>query len=152
MGNRSRRGFTLLEMVCVLAIVGLMASVLLPVMPRATSRSRLESCAVEIATLLKGDRNAAMSRGDSVATRVDAAGRRIASGASRVVVELPGDVRLDAVLPQTCGQQAARSTIRFFADGSSCGGSIALRRLEWTYAIEVNWLTGRVEIVAAAIH
>jgi len=30
----------------------------------------------------------------------------------------------------------------------SCGGSIALSRLDRTYEIRVNWLTGRIEIVS----
>jgi general secretion pathway protein H len=57
-------------------------------------------------------------------------------------------VRFDALLPETCRQRAALSTISFFADGMSCGGAIALTRLDSSYEIRVNWLTGRVEIVS----
>ena len=39
--DAGERGFTLLEMVCVLAIIALLAAVLLPFIPRETSRSRL---------------------------------------------------------------------------------------------------------------
>ena len=46
-------GFTLLEIVCVVAIVAMLAAILLPLAPRATSRPRLEAYAVEVATLLK---------------------------------------------------------------------------------------------------
>src|SRR6185295_12068567 len=49
----------------------------------------------------------------------------------------------DALLPQNCQQRAVRSTISFFADGMSCGGTIALARLDMAYEIRVNWLTGR---------
>ena len=62
-----------------------------------------------------------------------------------------GDVRFDAVLPQTCQRQAALSTIRFFANGTSCGGTIALTRFDAGYEVRVNWLTGRVEIVSRDI-
>ena len=62
------RGFTLLEMVCVLAIIALLAGVLMPFIPRETSRSRLEAYALQAATLLKQDRNAAISRNLSVAS------------------------------------------------------------------------------------
>jgi len=65
-------------------------------------------------------------------------------------VLIPADVRFDTLLPQTCRQHAALSTISFFGDGMSCGGTIALTRLETTYEIRVNWLTGRVEIVSRA--
>src|SRR5665213_4378996 len=54
----SEGGFTLIEVVCVLAIIAMLAAILLPEIPRGTSRSRLEAYALEIATVLKTDRNA----------------------------------------------------------------------------------------------
>lgn len=146
MSNGSQRGFTLLEMVCVLALIAMMAAVLLPLIPRHTSRSRLQAYALQTATLLKADRNAAIRRGMDVATLVDAGGRSIRSGATTDMIRIPDDVRFDALLPQTCNRHAALSTISFFASGMSCGGAIALTRLDAGYEIRVNWLTGRIEI------
>ena len=146
MSSGSERGFTLLEMVCVLALIAMMAAVLLPFMPRNTSRSRLQAYALQIATLLKADRNAAIRRGVDVATLVDAGTRSIRSGATSEVIRIPDDVQFDALLPQTCRQRAALSTISFFASGMSCGGTIALTRLDTGYEVRVNWLTGRIEI------
>jgi general secretion pathway protein H len=146
MSNDSERGFTLLEMVCVLALIAMMAAVLLPFIPHQTSRSRLQAYALQTATLLKADRNAAIRRGVDVATLVDAGSRSIRSGATADVIRIPDDVRFDALLPQTCNRRAALSTISFFASGMSCGGAIALTRLDAGYEIRVNWLTGRIEI------
>jgi general secretion pathway protein H len=148
MNDVTQRGFTLLEMVCVLAIIALLAAVLLPFIPRQTSRSGLQAYALQAATLLKADRNAAINRNTSIATLVDASSRVIHSGSSRSTLRIPEDVRFDALLPQTCQRRAALSTIRFFANGSSCGGSIALTRFDAGYEIRVNWLTGRVEVVS----
>ena len=53
-------GFTLLETVCVLAIIAMLAAIALPAIPRATSRTALEAYALQTAALLKGDRNAAI--------------------------------------------------------------------------------------------
>jgi general secretion pathway protein H len=147
MSDVAERGFTLLEIVCVLAIIALLAAVLLPFIPRETSRSRLQAYALQAATLLKADRNAAIRDRTNVATVVDAQARAIRSGASRAVIRIPDDVRFDALLPQTCRQRAAFSTIDFFANGTSCGGTIALSRLDAGFEIRVNWLTGRIEIV-----
>jgi general secretion pathway protein H len=146
MSDCAQRGFTLLEMVCVLAIIALLAAVLLPFIPHETSRSRLQAYALQTAALLKTDRSAAMRRQASVATLVDAEARAIRSGASRAAVRIPDDVRFDALLPQTCGRQAALSTISFFANGTSCGGAITLTRFDVGYEIRVNWLTGRIEV------
>src|ERR1700750_2352260 len=79
MSNAAEQGFTLLEMVCVLAIIALLAAVLMPFIPHETSRSRLQAYALQAATLLKTDRDAAISRHVSVATLVDATGRAIRS-------------------------------------------------------------------------
>src|SRR5580698_2865711 len=106
MSDVAERGFTLLEMVCVLAIIALLAAVLLPFIPHETSRSRLQAYALQTAALLKTDRNAAIRRQSSVATLVDAEARAIRSGASRASILIPDDVRFDALLPQTCGRQA----------------------------------------------
>src|SRR3954464_7849311 len=47
------QGFALIEILCVLAIIGLLAAIILPAIPRTTTRARLESYAVEIAAPLK---------------------------------------------------------------------------------------------------
>lgn len=146
--NEAQRGFTLLEMVCVIALIALMAAILLPFIPRQTSRARLQAYALEVATLLKDDRNAAIARRADVATLVDAPSRAIRSGASGQILRIPEDVRFDALLPQSCRRRPAQSSIDFFADGMSCGGALSLARLGTSIEIRVNWLTGRVEIVS----
>jgi general secretion pathway protein H len=148
MSRASQAGFTLLEMVCVLALIAMMSAVLLPFVPRHTTRSRLQAYALQTASLLKADRNAAIRRGVAVATLVDAGSRQIRSGASAEMIRIPDDVRIDALLPRTCDRREALSTISFFASGMSCGGAIALTRLDAGYEVRVNWLTGRVEIVS----
>jgi general secretion pathway protein H len=150
MNKADQHGFTLLEMVCVIALIALIAAVLLPLVPRQTSRARLQAYALQAATLLKSDRNAAIRRGVDVATLVDPHARAIRSGASRETLQIPADVRFDALLPQSCHQRAALSIISFFPDGMSCGGAISLSRFDMAYEIRVNWLTGRIEMNSRA--
>jgi general secretion pathway protein H len=139
-------GFTLLEVVCIVALLAIIAAILLPAFPRNTSRARLESYAVEAAALLKADRNAALRRRVQVVTEVNAVARTIRSGATGRVLRVPDDVGFDAVLASRCNQRAAGATIRFFPSGMSCGGVIALTRLGTGYEIRVNWLTGGIEL------
>jgi general secretion pathway protein H len=143
-------GFTLIEMVCVLAIIALLAAILLPRMPRNTTRPQLEAYAITIASVLKADRTAAMRDRRQVVTQVDANARLLRSGASGRLVRLPDDVLFEALLPDRCNEKPAFSSISFFSSGMSCGGTLALTRAGAGYEIRVNWLTGGVDVVQRA--
>ncbi len=141
-------GFTLIEVVCVLAIIALIAALVLPALPRATSQARLAGYAVDVAALLKGDRNAAIRNHAMVSTALDADRRTVRSGYRAALVEIPADVSFSALLAQRCADRIVGSTIDFFPSGASCGGVIAISRQGFGYQVRVNWLTGGVEVVA----
>jgi general secretion pathway protein H len=145
--SAGEQGFALIEILCVLAIIGLLAAIILPAIPRATTRAKLESYAVETAALLKADRNAALRRRIQVTTQIDARTRSIRSGVTGRVIRLPGDVSLDAMLASRCADLTAGRSIDFFPSGMSCGGVIALARPGMGFEVRVNWLTGGVDIV-----
>ncbi len=146
--SRGEDGFTLIEMVCVLAIVAILAAILLPRVSRETSRPRLEAYAIEAAAILKADRTAAMKGGRRIATSIDANVRSFRSGATGQAVQVADDVVVTALLPERCNDRPALSTVSFFPNGMSCGGVITLHRGEHGYEIRINWLTGGIEIVA----
>lgn len=144
----AEHGYTLLEVVCVLAVIAMLAAVLLPAIPPGTSRAGLEAYALEIASLLKGSRVVAIRFHQQVAVAVDAASRSVRSEVTGKIVRVPDDVVFSAVLPARCNQRLAYSTISFFASGMSCGGTIDLARPGVAYEIRVNWLTGGVEVAS----
>ncbi|MGH6800547.1 MAG: pilus assembly FimT family protein [Methylocella sp.] len=145
--RRGEGGFTLLEMICVLAITAMLAAIALAAFPRGTSRPMLEAYALKTAALLKADRNAAIRRGAAVATGLSAISRTVRSGATGDLLQLPQDVGFNAILASQCGQHAAGTTIQFLPSGMSCGGTIYLSRPGTTLEVRVNWLTGGIEIV-----
>lgn len=146
-GSNAEEGFTLLEMVCIVAIIAMLTAVLLPNIPRNTSRPRLEAYALETASLLKADRTAAIRHRVQIATQIDAGARSLRSGSTGRILRIPDDVAVNAILPNRCNDRPALSTISFFPTGMSCGGTVTLSRLSTSYEIRVNWLTGGIEIV-----
>jgi general secretion pathway protein H len=145
--RRSETGFTLLETICVLAVIAMLVAIALPAFPRGTSRTMLEAYALETAALLKADRNAAIRRGVTIATDLSSISRTIRSGASGRLVRLPQDVGFNAILASQCDRRAAGTAIQFLPSGMSCGGTIFLSRLGTTLEVRVTWLTGGVEVV-----
>ena len=143
-------GFTLIEVICVLAIVALLAALALPRLNPGTTPAQVDAYAVRIAALLKADRFAAMRAGRPVVTALSASSRWVKSGAGLGLVQLPADIDLDATLADRCAGVKTQRVIAFFPSGMSCGGVIALARPGASVEILVNWLTGVVEIVSTA--
>ena len=144
----TQAGFTLVEVVCVLVLIAILAAIALPAMPFGTSRPRLEGYALQTAALILADRSAAIRQHKEITTVIDAPFRTIRSGASARTVRVPADVKLEATLANRCNQQASAGTIRHFASGMSCGGVIELSRDGASFQVRVNWLTGGVEVVS----
>ena len=142
-------GFTLLETICVLAVIAMLAAIVLPAIPRATSRTALEAYALKTAALLKSDRNAAVRNGSTIQTELSQLSGTIRSGASGRVVQLPADVTFNAILANQCGGHASGAAIEFLPSGMSCGGTIFLSRPGAGFEIRITWLTGGVEVVPA---
>jgi general secretion pathway protein H len=147
-GTRADAGFTLIEMVCVMAIIGLLTAVLLPSFPRQTSRARLQSYAIQTAALLKADRNAAIRQQQEVTTLVNSAARSVRSGTTGEIIRVPDDVQFDALLPASCNSHPVFASVSFFGSGRSCGGVITLTHLDAGFEIRINWLTGRIDVVS----
>ncbi len=140
-------GFTLIEVVCILAIIAMLAAIVLPEFPRATALSRIEGYAMETAVLLNADHDAAQRQHREIATLVEAGSRFIRSGATGETLQFPNDVRVDALLAQRCNDRAAGAAIHYLPSGMSCGGVVALTRGGVGFQVRVNWLTGGAEIV-----
>jgi general secretion pathway protein H len=108
-------GFTLLEMLVILAILALVSGIAFPALDKAMRRQAFQADAVRVDTVLRRARAAAIARGTSVRVRAGEGGHALAgegaaerlAGAARVTLPAAG--------------------LAFYADGSASGGAVALR-------------------------
>jgi prepilin-type N-terminal cleavage/methylation domain-containing protein len=102
-GKISRRGVTLIEMVTVVAIIGIMAGVLFPAVTAGLDSIRLASAADSLAAYLNGALNRAERRQQvveiAISTRENTLWLRSSEPGFERKLELPDGIRIEAVLP-----------------------------------------------------
>jgi general secretion pathway protein H len=141
----SRRGFTLVELLVVLAIAALAMSAVPPLFSAAMPGVEMKAAARRTVSSLRLARELAIRQGTEVALVVDVEQHRLELQGHRSLT-LPKRlaVTLEAADREMLDEQ--RGAIRFFPDGSSTGGRIILASDESGYQVGVVWLTGRIRM------
>lgn len=140
------RGFTLLEMLIVLALMGLIAALVLPRMGSGVSTGELKSAARQLASGLRFARDTAVSRRVETALEIDVDKRSFRVPLSSEPHRLPPAIDLKVYTAQQDIVNEQVGAIRFFPDGGSNGGKITVASGERKYEVSIDWLTGRVAI------
>jgi general secretion pathway protein H len=146
---RASAGFTLFEMLAVLAIVGLVAAVAIPSLRRPPDNLRLEAATRSLASALRLSRAQAIGRNTDVVLTVHADRRTFASSTG-LRIELDQEISVEMIFAAPLRRGRAAGAIRFFRDGTSSGGDILLTLNKRRVRISVNWLTGEARLDLAA--
>jgi general secretion pathway protein H len=143
--ERSSAGFTLLEMLVVIAILTLATAVAMPILARPSDGVRLQATARDLINALRLTREMAIARNAEIVLTIDVDKRTFASAAVRVQSFGPD---IAAALTFAEPERTARSTggFRFFPDGSSSGGDVHFRLRGSEAKVCVNWLTGEAQL------
>jgi general secretion pathway protein H len=131
--NRSALGFTLIEIIVVLVILGLILGIVVARGPLHSRRLDLDGAARQLAGALRLARSQAIAQNRTVSVLVAADAYRLDNQAAQA---LPVGVNL-----------TGNSAIAFAPDGSSSGGVLELRSGDRQVDVGVEWLTGRVRVV-----
>lgn len=141
-------GFTLIELIVVLVILGLLAALVAMRGPPASHGLALRSVVLEIAAGLRATRQYAITADRPTEYSVDLA-RHIAHGADGPAVQLPVGTGITIVTAAGEVRNVEAADIRFEPDGSSTGGRIVLVDGRHRTEIGISWLTGRVSVTYA---
>jgi type II secretion system protein H len=129
-------GFTLVEMLVTLAIVGLVAASLASFWPRGADRQALQAAAQTLTADLRLARGQAIARNQTVIVEFDANAGRYGNAAQQRVLPA-GVVMAEGTSPQ----------IFFRGDGTTPGGQIPLKAQDRQATVRVTRLSGQVEVV-----
>jgi general secretion pathway protein H len=148
MTERGTQGFTLLELVVAIAIAGLLLLLVLPTGQHRRDHDALSSGARDIASALRLTRSRAILANRPTSFVVDVATGFYRPAGASAAAAVPAGSRLTLYTTDDEALSDAVGTIRFYPDGSSTGGGVALALGNERIEVLVDWLTGGVSIHA----
>ena len=146
-GVTRAKGFTLIELIVVMAIAGLIMAIAPPLVAKAIPGVELKATAKNIAASLRYVRSRAIyERGETVFV-IDTESREYFSEGKGKRRKIPEGIELSLVSAESDQFKGDVSSYRFFPSGGSTGGRITLSNDNAEYKIDIDWLTGRVRIL-----
>ena len=133
-----QRGFTLVELLAVLAIISLAIAAFAPAGGRSLETTKFRAFLMKTTAMLKEGRSLAISQQKDQFFRINAARREFGLDGGAVPASLPSGVDLKATLAERTGG------ILFHPQGTSSGGVLAFTFRGQVFELRVNWLTGHV--------
>ena len=138
-------GFTLIEMIVVLAILGLMTALIIANGTRVSPAVHARAAAEAISGALRSARSEAVMSNRSVSFRLDLVSRSYQWGQAPRQV-LPNDLRLSLLTSRDQIASEGVGQIRFDPDGGSTGGRVSIEGGGIVWWVGIDWLSGRVSI------
>jgi general secretion pathway protein H len=142
--SQSQAGFTLLELIVVLAILALTSGAIMYSSSSSLGTARFRSLLVNTSAMLAEGRTDAIKNMRERVFRVDVRNRRLGYLDRKEAIVLPPGVELRAVLAASETWKDGTNGIRFYPSGGSSGGTLTFSYQGSDYEIRVNWLTGNV--------
>lgn len=146
MVNFANKGFTLLELMVVLFVIVLGFSIIGVNISSGTSSAGHQAAARDLVSALRYARGQALIAREETTVALDLNENTYTVGKRDKEYSIPETIDLTVVTAQEELTGKGKANIRFYPDGSSTGGRIKLERGGANWQIDINWLTGQVEL------
>lgn len=143
---RLNGGFTLLELTVVLFIVVLGFSVLGINLSSGNDATELKAASRDIVSALRFARGQALISHEEATVTIDLTENTYTVSGRDNVYSISNAIDITLVTAQDELSGNGSASIRFFADGSSTGGRVILELGKSAKQIDINWLTGQIEL------
>lgn len=140
-------GFTLLEVLLVLVLMGMTYALVPPMFNVGGSTAELKAAARQVAAGLRKARSQAITRREETTLTLDVEARNFRLSGDPQTRSLPRQASVGVFTAQGEVVDASTASIRFYPDGSSTGGRVTLAMDARKFHVDVDWLTGQVEIL-----
>ena len=142
-----QRGFTLLEIMVVLAIAAIMMTVVPPLISKAMPGAQLKSATRQVAAGLRYARNSSLTTDKETTLMLDLESKSFNLSGQKKTYRIDEDLEITLLTADSEMVSENKGAIRFFPEGGSTGGRISLATEKRKYAVDVDWLTGKVRIL-----
>lgn len=145
--NRANEGFSLLELLVVMFLIGLTSLLVLPAMGRRLGRLEVKKSALRLAAVARDLRSKAIYQG-SLQRLIIIPSDNSYGIASGKIVRLPSEVRISEVIGGVPMGREMRQ-FHFYPNGRILGGEIRISGQEGSasYITQFDSLSGRVKVV-----
>lgn len=145
-GSTRQRGFTLLELTVVLFVVVLGFSVIGLNLSSGNDSTELKAAARDIVSALRYARGQALMTHQEATVALNLSDNSYTVSGRDKLYQISEAIDVTVVTAQSELSGKGTAGIRFFDDGSSTGGRITLERGQASWKIDINWLTGQIEL------
>jgi general secretion pathway protein H len=140
------RGFTMIELVAVILVIGLVAALAPPMFVSGVTAAEHRAATRQVAQVLRYARTEAVAKRVDVGVDFDLEARTYQLPGAKKKSKIPDGIELLLTTTVAETKDEKNASVRFYPDGGSTGGRVTLKYKAREFRVDIDWLTGRIAI------